>query len=245
VISLTPVASSFVVDLGAAELVVGVDLASSTLPALRGLPVLDLGQAQRLSPDLVIVGRRLEGDPAVAVLRGAGVDVLEFAPHDLEDLLALVRDLGGRLVGRARAAVYERDLSRPMAAIAGDSFGQIRPRVVAVVAFDPLEVASGHSFETDLIEIAGGTSVTHEAEQPTLQIEKGSLRDMRPDLILVVGAREPTAQEKRVALQALPPGPRVEFFTFDRERFWLQDADGTALRLRQILLRTLPGADQR
>ena len=109
--------------------------------------------------------------------------------------------------------------------------------MVAVVGFDPLELAGGHSFETDLIEIAGGTSVTHGGDESRLRIREDSWLELVPDLILVGTPREPTLAERSAALEALPAGYPVDFFVFEPERFWLRDAEETAQRLRAVLLR--------
>ena len=238
VVSLSAAASRFVVALGAQDLLVAIDEPSSRVPGLGRLPVVDRETALRLSPDIVLVASLPAGDDSsLDALRAGGAELIEIEPHDFEDLFALCRDLGGRLVGEARARSFERELSRPLAFVGGSSFGQPRPRVVAVVGFDPLELAGGYSFETDLIEIAGGTSVTHGGDESRLRIREDSWLALVPDLILVVTPREPTLAERSAALEALPAGYPVDFFVFEPERFWLRDAEETAQRLRAVLLR--------
>ena len=241
VVSLSPAASRFVVALGAADLLVGTDELSSHVPGLGRLPVIDLEDAVRLAPDIVLVPTLPATDvPSLQALRSSGAELIEFALHDFGDLFALSRDLGARLVGDARARSFERELARPLASIGGSSFGQPRPRVIAVVGFDPLELAGGHSFETDLIEIAGGTSVTHGGDESRLSIEEDRWPELTADLILVVTRRERTLAERGAALEVLPTDIPVDFFVFDNERFWLHDAEETAQRLRAVLLRA-PG----
>ena len=74
------------------------------------------------------------------------------SPHDLEDVIARVREVGGLLVGRERADRFEATFSRPLAHVGGSSRGMPQPRVVAVVGLDPLLTAGGHSFETDRVD---------------------------------------------------------------------------------------------
>jgi ABC-type hemin transport system substrate-binding protein len=232
VVSLTPTASKFLIALDATDLLVGVDDQSAALPDLGGLPIVDLEASARLAPDVVLVSKlETKRDGAVGQ-----PDSIEFAPHDLEDLFALIRDVGSRLVGGARARRFERELARPLAAIGGSSFGQRRLRVIAVVGFDPIELAGGHSFETDLIEIAGGISVTHGGEEPRLTLGADRFGELAPDLILVVRDRAPTPEQRKAALGALPDEFAIEFFVFDREHFWLQDSEATAKRLRALLI---------
>jgi ABC-type Fe3+-hydroxamate transport system substrate-binding protein len=236
VVVLSPAASRFALALGAGHLIVGVDTESQRIPELAELPVVALADAGRLSPDLVLVrGLPADDDPVARELRSAGAELVEFAPHDLEDVFELCRRVGGRLVGTTSALRFETDLARPLAQIGGSSFGRLRPRVLAVVGFDPLELAGGHSFETDLIEIAGGRSLTHGGDEARLAVDAEQLSTFAPDLILVVTPREASPAERRSARDALPSDYRVEFFAVDTELFWLRDPVEPARRLRDLI----------
>jgi ABC-type Fe3+-hydroxamate transport system substrate-binding protein len=171
------------------------------------------------------------------VLRRRGVKIVEFAPHDFEDVVPLVRRVGADLVGAERVDQFERAYSRPLARIAAASAGQPRPRVVAVVSFDPLEIAGGHSFETDLIEIAGGQSVTHltpHGDEPRLPIAPDRWTELAPDLVLVIAAPPASHEAEQALRNTLPPGAEVAFFPFD-PAFWVDASDEPARRLRGII----------
>lgn len=236
VVSLAPVASRFVLALGAAQRLVGIDAESARIPELAGLPVVDLSGAAALLPDLALVPGDLDpADPRLLALRESGAEVTEFAPHDLEEVFALSRSAGAALVGTAAALRFETDLGRPLAEIGGSSFGMPRPRVLAVVGLDPLELAGGHSFETDLIEIAGGRSVTHGGDDTRLALRADQLDALAPDLVLVVTPRPATAAQRDAARAALPRGLRLEFVELDPERFWLDAPVEAAQRLRAVI----------
>ena len=239
VVSLSPQASDLLGALGATHLLVGVDAASNRLQGLGALPIVDLASAGELAPDLVLVERLAAADASVREAQLSGeAEWVVFDPHDLEELLALSRELGERLVGVAATRIFERELTRPLARIAGASFGQPRLRVVAVTGLDPVELAGGHSFETDPVEIAGGTSVTHGGEESRLGLPENGWSALAPDLILVFGRQELGSAQRRAARERLPKGYPVAFFVFDGGRFWLHDAEATALKLRSVLLRT-------
>jgi ABC-type Fe3+-hydroxamate transport system substrate-binding protein len=236
VVSLSPVASRFVLALGAGHLLLGVDADSAAIPGLAELPVVDLAGAASLAPDLVLVpAMPAAGDPAARELWGSGAQIAEFLPHSLEDVAALCRTVGAQIAGAARAHQFDVDLGRPLALVGGASSGQARPRVLAVTRLDPPELAGGHSFETDLVEIAGGRSATHDLDEPRLAIPPERWAEFAPDLLLVVGAGEPTPSERLRAERALPAGYRVAFFAFDRDFFWLGDAAADASRLRALI----------
>ena len=236
---MSPSATGFLEVLGATHLLVGVDEASSRRSGLGAVAVVDLATANQLAPDLVLVeALPATDDPAPGAHPAGGAERVVFDPHDMEDLLALSRSLGERLVGKVATLAFERELTRPLALIAGASFGRPRPRVVAVTGFDPLEFAGGHSFETDLIEIAGGTSVTHGGEESRLGLPENGWLELDPDLVLVFSREVLGSAQRRTAREKLPAGYGVAFFAFDREGFWIHDAEETARELRSLLLRT-------
>lgn len=239
VVSLDPLATRLVLALGAGGQLAAVDAASAqALPELAEVARTDLARALHFEPTLVLTATLDATASAQAQqLRAAGVRVIELAPHDLEEVAAAIREIGSLLVGDVRAMRFETELTRPLAAIGGASFGQPRPRTLAVVGFDPLEVAGGHSFETDLIEIAGGQSVTHPGEEWRRTLAPDSWRDLAPDLVLVVAADEPTEEARAAARAALPADVPVEFFAFEGPAFWLGDPTEPARRLRAIVER--------
>jgi ABC-type hemin transport system substrate-binding protein len=227
VVSLTPLATRFVIALGARERLVAVDPASAALPGAADLPVARIEDAARFAPDLVLVAALPAGDLPPAPL-------VEFAPHDFEDALPLVREVGARLVGAEAASRFEATFSQPLAKIGGSSAGQARPRVVAVTRLAPLEIAGGHSFETDLIEIAGGHSVTHPGDEFRRAIGADAWSQLAPDLVLVIGAPPASPREEQAVRNALPPTADVAWFTFD-PGFWIDASDEPARRLRAVI----------
>jgi ABC-type hemin transport system substrate-binding protein len=235
VVSLSPLASRFVVAIGAADRLVGVDAMSARRAELEGLPVVDASGAASLGPDLVLVSEGAALDaPLQQALQAQGAELVEFAPHDLQDVSDLCRRVGARLVGAANALRFETDFGRPLAEIGGASSGMPRPRVLAVVGFGPLQLAGGHSFETDLIEIAGGSSVTHAGSEPRLEAGADQIAAYAPDLILAVRARAWTPAEQSAARAQLPHAARIEFFAFAPD-FWLDEPVGVAKRLRAVI----------
>ncbi|MEZ4217461.1 MAG: hypothetical protein R3E88_13340 [Myxococcota bacterium] len=253
VVSLAPVATRFVVALGAGRTLVGVDAASAELIELAELglapEIVDFAGAGRLAPDIVIVPdlpepgalaapRAGPGDVAAGAAPepgAAGAAVVRFAPHDLEELYEASRTLGAWLVGDERALAFESGIGRPLGIVGGRSPDRDRLRVVGVVSLDPVVFAGGHSFETDLIEIAGGTSVTHGGEDVHVPATPAAWAALAPEVALVF-TREPPGEAARArARAALPVDVRVEFFAFDRDAFWLDAPADDARRLQSLL----------
>jgi ABC-type Fe3+-hydroxamate transport system substrate-binding protein len=236
VVSLSPAASRFVVALGAAWTLVGVDSESGRLPELGPLPVVELEDAAALAPDLVLVpALRAEDTGSVERLRARGSEVIAVSPQDYDEVFALCRDLGARLAGPMRAAALEVELGRELALLAAESRGLRRPRVAAVRGVEPLELAPAHSFETDLIELAGGTSASHDHTLLRRPASPTELMASAPDLVLVVSAAplpDPArAAARRVLGDALP----VAFFALDQQLFWVRDGGDAVRRLRALI----------
>lgn len=235
VVSLSPLATRFVLAIGAGSQLVAADAASTALPELAGLPSVDLVGTLEHRPDLVLVPEDPPpGDAAAAALQRSGARIATFAPHDFEDVTALLHDVGAALVGAQEAERFRAAFSRPLAKIGGASADQPRPRAVAVVSFDPLVIAGGHSWETDLIEIAGGTSVTHPGPETRIAIGADRWQELAPDLVLVIGAPPASPRAEQALRNALPASAEVAFYAFD-PAFWIDASDEPARRLRAVI----------
>ena len=236
VVSLSATASEVLVKLGAAEALIAVDSESHGLAGLGELPVVDLAASVELAPDFVVVGVLTTGDQPIAErLRARGSDVIEFAPHDFDDAYRLCRMLGHRLGRVAETRAYVRGHARELALMSAASFGYQRPRVAAVVGLSPLELAGGHSFTTDLIEIAGAESVTHGNDDRRVPMSPAELLAAAPDLVVVTSSAPMPEGERRRVRQLLGDGHEVAFMVFDRQNFWLRRAVDTAREMRDLV----------
>jgi hypothetical protein len=214
--------------------------AASTIPHSLRAGTAGAAGAASLAPDLVLLPETPAGDearerPRAEDLRSLADEFIVFEPHDFEEAFALCRELGARLVGAPRARAFEIALSREFARIAGAYFGRPRPRVAAPVGFAPLEFAGGHSFVTDLIEIAGGSCVTHGGAEPRIPMRTEQLTAFAPDLQLIVSPSELSESARRTIQQALPAAYPVEFLVFDAEQQWMHEAAEAAWRLRALI----------
>jgi ABC-type Fe3+-hydroxamate transport system substrate-binding protein len=229
VVSLSAQATRIVVALGQAGRLVAVDAASAALPGLEALPRAELASLRRLAPD-VVLAPRAEAEAARRALPRA--EVVEVDVHDFDDGWALCHAIGAAL-GReeeARRFVWER--SRPLAEISAASFAARRPRVAGVLGLAPLEVAGGHSFATDLIEMAGGESVTHGSEAIRLAWTPAQLAAAAPELVVLFGPGLGAEDPRGALRRRIGPGPRIEQLPLELERVWLSQGPRAAGRMR-------------
>lgn len=240
IVSLTPQASRFLLRLGAGDRITAVGDGPGHPPEVAHRPRVDLEAALALAPGWLFVSS-LRSTEALAALRPPpGTRVVELEPHDLEDLFALSRTIGRELVGRERALAFEVTISRPLSILAAESPATGRPRVVAVVDDAPLTIAGGHSFASDLLEIAGAASATHGSEDHERRADATSIRALEPDLVVLM-LSEPTRIER--ARQQLPAEIPDFVFSGRVEDFWAEaEPVATARALREALLGAAPPA---
>jgi hypothetical protein len=230
VVSLSVQATRVVQELGQGARLVAVDEASARLPGLEALPLTDGETLGRFDPDIVLAPT---SELAAAHRAAPHAEWMEVDVHDFDDGWALCHAIGALLGRTEEARRFVQRRSRPLAEIAAESFGKRRPRVVAVLRLDPLEVAGGHSFATDLIEMAGGESVTHGSEAPRLEWTAARLAAAAPELVVLVGPRAGTKDSRRELRRRLGPGPPIEILPLDLEQVWLSEGARAARMLRR------------
>ena len=225
IVSLSPLATRFLGELGLGSLIVAFGGSTDRLSDLV-----------RLEPDFVFLPALPDDQSDLAELEASGTRVIAFAPHNLEDVMALLHGVGTELVGEDGATAFERRRLRPVALIAGQSSPFDRLRVLALVAVDPPEIAGGHSFETDLIEIAGASSLTHGGSDNRQPIDRENLAKRTPDLVVVMTDGELAPADQDRALEFVGQIAPVVFFPYARETFWLEEPARDAARLRESIV---------
>jgi iron complex transport system substrate-binding protein len=143
-----------------------------------------------LHPDLVLGSADMSHTETLQQLERLGIAVFMVSTHGVDGIyrsisslgLALnredsARDLVGRLRGR-EAAVRRRVSGKPVVSI------------LMPVGYDPIVTIGKHAFITELIEIAGGHSVTSELDQEWPQVSMEAMLARAPEaLLLIKGSR--------------------------------------------------------
>lgn len=235
IVSLSPLATRFLIQLGLEDQLVALKPEPAEDADRSGGPP-DLAAAARLEPDFVFLPALPDDRTELAELEAVGARIVEFAPHDLEDLLALCQGIGVELAGREGVEAFERRVLRPVALIAGQSPPTNRLRALALIGLDPPEIAGGHSFETDLIQVAGASSLTHGADDARRPIDRAGLAALEPDLILVMTEAALTPEQHEQVLDLTYGIAPVHAFPFRRELFWLDEPVREATRLRELIV---------
>lgn len=162
VVSLNPSLSQILIALDAADVLIGVDVASkrlypelAELPSVGGLFDPSLEAVVALEPDLVVLVPSVEQRDFRGRLGALGVPTHAFRNIRFEEVLANIRDLG-RLVGRERqaTAVVER-IRSTRAAVERLAASRERVRCLVVLQRNPVFLAGSGSFLDEMLASAG------------------------------------------------------------------------------------------
>ncbi|MBN1940359.1 MAG: ABC transporter substrate-binding protein [Candidatus Aminicenantes bacterium] len=179
----------------------------------------DIERIRDVAPDLIAAFR---GNPLEKIERldslGLSVFVLDIG-YRLEEIPPLVEKIGAVIGRNAEAASLARSLSERTARVAASLSGlRNRPRVFLKLQGEGLWTCGRESYFTDLIDKAGGVSVTSGIEKNWLEYGAERLVRDNPDVFVILS---PSAVE------------------FERTKAWLKSRPGiretTAVRNGRIV----------
>ncbi|MFB3302072.1 cobalamin-binding protein [Pseudomonas sp. AMR01] len=191
VVSLAPSLSEIVVELGAADVLVGVldggerPAALASVPSVGHYGQLDIERLLSLKPDLILLWPGSVGPAQRAQLHRLNIPVYVAEPHTLEQLTTQVQAIAGQL-GRA-------DAGRKLAAQLRQRLAELRQRyrrdeplrVFYQVWNQPLYTVGGGQIISDALTVCGARNVFDDLKLPAPQVNIESVLQRNPELILV------------------------------------------------------------
>lgn len=216
IVSLSPSVTEILHAVGAFERVVAVSRYCEYPDGVRDLPRVggwtdtNFEQVLGLAPDLVIFTDAqapfLEGR-----LQALGVRTLSVGSQSLDDIFQAVEAIGGVVGHGAEAKRVAAEMRAELQAIADATAGRPRPSVLVVVDRLPgtlrdLYVATGKSYLTSLVEIAGGDPITPEAQHNYTSLGTEALLSLNPEVVfdMVQALISPVATSGTTALAEDP-----------------------------------------
>jgi ABC-type Fe3+-hydroxamate transport system substrate-binding protein len=192
VICLMPSVTDTVYALGAGDDVVGISdytkypVAALTKPSVGDLIKPSIETILSLHPDLVI-GVQPKGPMEVTVqLERAGIPIFLVSPHGIAGILHSVDTIGLALNRAQQADALVHSLEQRMDAVKARTKDQPAPRVFMPVWYDPITTIGKNAFITEIIEAAGGRSVTDDLPTEWPQISMEVVLGRAPDALLLV-----------------------------------------------------------
>jgi iron complex transport system substrate-binding protein len=200
VICLMPTVTDTVFALGAGDDVVGIsDYTKYPAAALKKPSVGDLIKPSietilSLHPDLVI-GMQPKGPMEVTdQLERAGIPIFLVSPHGIAGILRSVETIGIALNRTPQADALMHSLQQRIDAVRAQTKGQPAPRIFMPIWYDPITTIGKNAFITEIIEAAGGRSVTDDLPTEWPQISMEVVLERAPDALLLVRGGKTTLQ---------------------------------------------------
>ncbi|MDF2793605.1 MAG: cobalamin-binding protein, partial [Pseudomonas orientalis] len=191
VVSLAPSLSEIVVELGAADLLVGVldggerPSALAQVPSVGRYGQLDMERLLSLQPDLILLWPGSVGPAQREQLQRLNIPVYVAEPHNLEQLTTQVQAIAEQL-GRADAGLALADQLRQRLAELRQRYQRVKPlRVFYQVWNQPLYTVGGEQIISDALQVCGARNVFDELKLPAPQVSIESVLQRDPQLILV------------------------------------------------------------
>jgi iron complex transport system substrate-binding protein len=200
VICLMPTVTDTVFALGAGDDVVAIsDYTKYPAAALKKPSVGDLINPSietilSLHPDLVI-GTQPKGPMEVTdQLERAGIPIFLVSPHGIAGIFHSIESVGMALNRTSQADALVNRLQQRVDAVRARTKGLPAPRVFMPIWYDPITTIGKNAFITEVIEAAGGHSVTDDLSTEWPQISMEIVLERAPDALLLVRGGKTTLQ---------------------------------------------------
>lgn len=143
-----------------------------------------------LHPDLVLGSADLNRLESVNQLQKFGIPVFMVNPHGIEGIYKSIASLGTALNREQTAKELVAHLRQREEAVRARVRGKPTVNLLMPFWYDPVVTIGKHAYITDLIELAGGHSVTDDIPQEWPQVSMEAVLARAPDaLLLITGSR--------------------------------------------------------
>ncbi len=217
IISLSPNVTEILYGIGAFERVIAVSkfcdypAQVASLPRLGGWTDTNIEQLTALRPDIVIVTQAQE-QFVNDRLKALGIPLLVVPDRSLDDALNAIQIIGDATGDEANAKQLLAETQATLESVRSSTRDLNHPRVLLVADRVPgslrgLYVASGESYLTQLVEVAGGESIKPpEAGAGYVAINKEALIEFDPEIIIdmVQSSEGKFAEDPRAVWNELP-----------------------------------------
>lgn len=204
VICLIPSVVDIVYSLGAGADVVAIsDFTKYPKEALQkpsiGLPLSPSMEAiVALHPDLVLGSGDLNVLESAGSLQRLGIPVFMVDPHGIEGIYASILSLGKALNRETEANTLIARLRARVELVKARVAGKPKLRVLMAIWYDPVMTIGKKAFIGELIEAAGGRSVTDDIAQEWPEISLESIVSRQPDALLFIKGSKLTAEDLKI-----------------------------------------------
>jgi cobalamin transport system substrate-binding protein len=213
IVSLVPSVTEILYALKAEDMLVGVTdfcdfpAEARRKPSVGGMVAPSLEAVAALRPDLIVATTEGTREDTFTQLTRLGIPVYLVAVHRVAEVKALIVGLGGLTGRQAAAAAIVAQLEQRIGAVTRAVGALERPRVLYVLWPEPLIVPGRDTIVTELIQLAGGHSLTANDPDSWPRYSLEAAVAGRPEVILLANHGAGTgaiAEEKWRRLSDLP-----------------------------------------
>jgi iron complex transport system substrate-binding protein len=148
-----------------------------------------------LHPDLVIASADTNREQTVHQLEHLGLAVFVVNPHGIEGVLSSLLSLGEALGRKDEAVELVSQLRARLRAV--EAHVQAKPaiRVFMPIWYDPVITIGKHAFITEIIQAAGGKSVTDDINREWPEISLETVIERKPEALVLMKGSQMTLTE--------------------------------------------------
>ncbi|WP_338483595.1 cobalamin-binding protein [Pseudomonas trivialis] len=190
IVSLAPSLSEIMLELGAADLLVGVldggerPAALANVPSVGHYGQLDMERLLSLQPDLILLWPGSVGPAQREQLQRLKIPIFVAEPHSLEQLVSQVQTIAEQ-VGRADAGRQLATRLRQRLLELRQQYQRAEPvRVFYQVWNQPLYTVGGGQIISDALAVCGARNVFDDLTLPAPQVSIESVLQRDPEVIL-------------------------------------------------------------
>ena len=205
IVSVAPSVTEVLFALGLGEKVVGVSTYCNYPPeALKkekvgGYITPSLEKIVALRPDLVVGTADGNLKSFVSKLAGLGIPVYISNPRSVPEVLTSILHVGEVTFSQPAAKGLADSMKRKMETVREKVQGRSRPRVLHVLAYDPLISSGKGTFVDDLIRMAGGINIAQSAKgkHPRYSMEEVIARDPEVIILSSMISKDPASDQRQ------------------------------------------------
>jgi len=138
-----------------------------------------------LKPNIVFVSTASQIETFTKTLENQNIAVYVTNPKNLDGVLSNLKQLGDILGTSAQAGNLISDLQKRITAVENKVKGKSQTKVFVQISKEPLFTIGKESFLTEIIERAGGVSVTKNVETAYPKLSKETALALNPEAIIL------------------------------------------------------------
>ena len=200
IVSVAPSTTEILYAIGAGDKVVAVTdydnypydfaawIAAGNMTSVGDFTDPNLEVITSLNPDLILASGGVQVE-SVDTLRNLGYKVLVLDPTNVDGILNNIELVGNATGNRAEATALVNDITNRITAVENTVANAAKPKVYYEVYYESTSswTIGAKAWQSELIEIAGGTNIFGDQQIDYYQYQVEALIDRNPDVIILPG----------------------------------------------------------